>query len=113
MKPILILSLIVLWTFSAFGQQPREIVLDVNGVGAYASYATVLKKLGKPSSSTPLRRSEPGEDCAPTPETTLSLDYPGLSLNLQGDGDGRKIKVMGFFVKSKKCGGLIPFRRRT
>jgi len=102
MTQLLFLALFFFLTFpvSAEKETPK-IDLRVNGVGAWTPYSTVINKLGKPLRSkkvrTPANLSCSGED-----ETTLTLFYSGLEVNLLGSGKGRSLEVYSFIVTSPK-----------
>jgi hypothetical protein len=102
MTQLLFLALFFFLTFpvSAEKETPK-IDLRVNGVGAWTPYSTVINKLGKPLRSknvrTPANLSCSGED-----ETTLTLFYSGLEVNLLGSSKGRSLEVYSFIVTSPK-----------
>ena len=102
MTQFLFLALFFFLTFPVSAEkEPPKIDLRVNGIGAWTPYSTVINKLGKPLRSkterTPANLSCSGED-----ETTLTLFYSGLEVNLLGDGKGRSLKVYSFIVTSPK-----------
>ncbi len=80
------------------GETPIE--LKVNGVGLGSSRAVVVTQLGKPVrlKQAPAFFSE----CSGSKETNLTLNYPGLLIELVGDGRGRNFNVVSIAVSSAK-----------
>jgi hypothetical protein len=102
MKLFLFFILFVFFTLPAFAQtQWREVDLRVNGVGSGASYATVVRKFGKPLRSEK-ERFTADNACSGQAETHLTLFYPGLEITLLGDGKGRDLEVYSIKLTSKK-----------
>jgi hypothetical protein len=101
MKLFLFFVLLVFFTLPTFGQEHREVDLRVNGVGSGTSYATVVRKLGKPLRSKKERYAADSA-CSGSAETHLTLFYSGLEITLLGDGRGRNLDVYSIEVTSKK-----------
>ena len=102
MKLFLFFILFVFFTFPAFGQTKwREVDLRVNGVGSGTSYATVVRKFGKPLRSKKERLAADNA-CSGEAETHLTLFYSGLEITLLGNGKGRDLEVYSIELTSKK-----------
>ena len=101
MKLFLFFALFVTSALSAFGQKYREVDLRVNGVGSGTSYATVVRKFGKPLRSKK-ERFTADNACSGEAETHLTLFYSGLEITFLGDGKGRDLEVYSLELMSKK-----------
>jgi len=99
MRFSLVFIFLVVLTIPVIGQTYREVDLRVNGIGEGSSYSAVIRKLGRPLRSTKQRASE---GCSGSAETYLKLFYPGLELELIGDGRGRNFFVHFIEVVSKR-----------
>lgn len=100
MKFFLFFFLVSLFPVSA-QKTLREVDLRVNGIGSGTSYATVVRKLGKPLRSKKERFAAENA-CSGLPETHLTLFYSGLEITLLGDGRGRNLDVYSVEVTSKQ-----------
>ena len=101
MKLFLFLALFTTSALPVFGQKYREVDLRVNGVGSGTSYATVVRKFGKPLRSQK-EKFTADDACSGSAETHLTLFYSGLEITLLGDGRGRNLEVYSIEVASKK-----------
>ena len=101
LKHILVLVTIVASLCVVAGAQTEnQIELKVQGVGLGSERAAVVSRLGKPV------RQKLGKayvsECTDSRETTLTLNYPGLVIELVGDGRGRNFTVATITLTSDK-----------
>ena len=79
--------------------QFNEVDLRVKRVGLGSSYSQVLRRLGRPISTT--REKVMDETCGP-PYTFLQLKYKGAVVELHGDLRGRDFKVVSMEITSPR-----------
>lgn len=87
-----LLALLALPTTTSAG----EIDLRINGVGLGTSHSRVLRQLGKPLHTERGGFNECGNDI------TITLHYPGLVIELLGDGKGQNFIVFSIELTSSK-----------
>ncbi len=104
-ESLLLTFLLLGITVFASAQAPSEnrIDLKINGVGLESSNAAVIRQFGKPT------RQSQGKpflsECSGSRETLLTLHYPGLKVDLSGDGRGRNFKVTS--IETNRAGWSI------
>lgn len=87
---------ILLVTGTSFSQTSLKAGAKVNGIALAATREQVIRKLGKPLSQT----KKEAEPCVGG--TEMVLKYPGLTLSLWSDVEGKKFSVGYFEVTSAK-----------
>ena len=78
-----------------------EVNLRLKGIGLGSSYASVLRRWGRPLSSKREKVVDEYEVCGP-PYTSLRLSYEGASIELMGDLRWRNFKVVSMEITSGK-----------
>lgn len=98
----LLAFLLLAFTPSLAQGRLREADLKVRGVGSGSSYNSVLANFGRPSSKKIEQYSADNSSCIPEAHTLVKLHYPGLTVELLGDGVGRKLRVVEIDVTSHR-----------
>ena len=89
---ILLPLVVLLFALTAHAQQrPASTLVKINGVGLGASYAEVIKKIGKPSKDV----TGEGDECVGGKLRTLT--YPGLVFEFHQENDNPKKFYVGNF----------------
>ncbi len=102
MKRSLFITLILLVTLPVRGQtNDCEVDLKINGIGIASSYATVLRKLGKPLDQKK-EKALADHSCSGETETVITLKYPGLQIVCLGDANGKQVMVTSIEITSSK-----------
>lgn len=102
MKRLLFFSWLAFLAAPVWGQSNlREVDLRVNGVASGTSYATVIKKLGRPGRKN-IVKYEADDTCSDEAQTHVTLFYTGLEIKLLGAGRGRQLDVYSVEVTSVK-----------
>lgn len=93
------ISLIIVFAFFSLHSSITAQVTNfkVNGIGIASTYSSVLKKLGKPSSS-----KRGGIVPCSEGSTLLTLRYKGLEIWLSKDEDKKSFTVFAIWVTSSK-----------
>src|SRR5215207_840048 len=94
------LCLLMLVQISASSQSDSasRVELQVKGVSLDSSLATVTRMLGAPRSR---KQTKPAfSECTERRESRLTLQYPGMIVELIGDSKGRNFKVLSVSVSS-------------
>jgi hypothetical protein len=91
MKNLLFFLVLFCGAGPVFSQTPINAGLKVNGVALGATREEVIKKLGKPVSQSKRKADE----CVGG--TEITLNYPGLKLQLWDDPENPKKFTVGFF----------------
>jgi hypothetical protein len=100
--PIKTIFIVLISSISLFAQtQPTEVDFQVGGITSGGTYAAVVKRFGRPLQ----RRTEKytaAMACSGSPETHITLLYPGLKVTLLGEGRGRDMHVYAVEVSSSR-----------
>ena len=91
--------LVLLATTTAISQTSSgEIDLTINGIGSGSPYSEVLVQFGVPRKQS----IEKSQSCSGQAQTIMTMEYPGLKIEVLGDGNAQGFEVISMQLTSKK-----------